>query len=200
MVLLALPRHSSAPGPAEPPPVAAPDGHASSLSPPGHPGHGSRAASATPPALQYATALSTPQPATGRALPPRGDGQAGDAAVQRALEAAWPPDLSAGDERELLDAGRAILRADATGFGRARWPDVFSSAGQGLAPAFATARFRIQAGIARRDGADGRAVVHLVWAGADRAGAFSDGRISQVHFSRTTMLKGGSRWTPQLRT
>ncbi|WP_055495539.1 hypothetical protein [Streptomyces sp. TP-A0356] len=134
------------------------------------------------------------------ALPPHGEGTAGDTAIQRALEAAWPPDLPARDARELLSAGRSLLRADATGIGRASWPGVFPTSGQGLVPAFATAGFRVQAAIARRDGAAGRAVVHLVWAGTDRGGAFTDGRITDWHFTRTITTKGASTWTPQPRT
>jgi hypothetical protein len=133
-------------------------------------------------------------------LPPRGEGPAGDAAIQKALEAAWPADLPPDDERRLLAAGRALLRADATGVGRAEWPGVFPDAGQHLAPAFATARFRIQAAIARRDGAEDRAVVHLVWAGADRGGTFTDGRITDWQFTRSTSKKGASTWIPQPRT
>ncbi|MFF3991421.1 hypothetical protein [Streptomyces sp. NPDC001601] len=79
-----------------------------------------------------------------------------------------------------------------------RWPHVFPA--ESLAPAFATARFRIQAAIARRDGVHYRAVVHLVWAGADRGGTFTDGRVSDWRFTRTTTPKGASTWTPQPQT
>ncbi|GAA3078490.1 hypothetical protein [Streptomyces glomeratus] len=150
------------------------------------------------------TAASTPAASTPAglksALPPHGEGTAGDTAIQQALQAAWPPDLPARDERELLAAGRGLLRADATGIGRARWPGVFPTSRGGLAPAFATAQFRIQAAIARRDGAKDHAVVHLVWAGADRGGTFTDGRITDWRFTRTTTRKGASTWTPQPRT
>jgi hypothetical protein len=115
------------------------------------------------------------------ALPPHGEGVAGDRAIQRNLEAAWPADLPAADERELLTAGRSLLRADATGVGRARWPDVFGDSGQAVTPAFATARFRIQAAIARRDYSPDKALVHLVWAGTDRGGTFTDLRITDWH-------------------
>ncbi len=131
------------------------------------------------------------------ALPPHGEGVAGDQAIQRSLETAWPADLPASDERELLAAGRALLRADATGAGRAQWPDLFPGADQ-MAPAFATARFRIQAALARRDGSPAGAVVHLVWAGTDRGGTFTDLRISEWHFTRTSE-KGAATWTPQPR-
>jgi hypothetical protein len=133
-------------------------------------------------------------------LPPHGDGTAGDRAIQDALEAAWPADLPAADERELLTAGRALLRADATGIGRTKWPDAFPDSGRAVAPAFATARFRIQAAIARRDGIPNKAVVHLVWAGMDRGGTFTDLRVTDLHFTRTRSRKGGSAWTVQSRT
>ncbi|TLS45765.1 hypothetical protein FE633_13465 [Streptomyces montanus] len=143
---------------------------------------------------------STPpgQAALESVLPPHGEGAAGDQAIQKALEAAWPADLPAGDERQLLTAGRALLRADATGIGRANWPALFPSRKQAVAPAFATSRFRIQAAIARRDRSSAKAVVHLVWAGADRGGTYTDGRITDLHFTRTTSNKdGGAAWTPQ---
>ncbi|MFD5572960.1 hypothetical protein [Streptomyces cadmiisoli] len=162
------------------------------------------APTATTDGLAVGTPASTPAastPAAGAsARPPHGEGAAGDAAIQKALEVGWPPDLPSGDARELLAAGRDLLRADATGIGRAHWPAVFPASRQGLAPAFATARFRIQAAIARRDGSSDKAVVHLVWAGTDRGGTFTDGRITDWHFTRTTTLKGASTWTPQPRT
>ncbi|MFJ4790804.1 hypothetical protein [Streptomyces sp. NPDC088794] len=133
------------------------------------------------------------------ALAPHGEGVAGDRAVQRNLETAWPADLPAADERELLAAGRALLRADATGIGRGKWPTVFPTSGGAVAPAFATTRFRIQAAIARRDGSPDKAVVHLVWAGTDHGGNFTDLRITDWHFTRTT-TKGAQTWTPQPRT
>ncbi|MFJ9822293.1 hypothetical protein ACIRU3_45165 [Streptomyces sp. NPDC101151] len=133
------------------------------------------------------------------ALAPHGEGVAGDRAVQRSLEAAWPADLLADDERELLSAGRALLRADATGVGRAKWPTVFGDPGQALAPAFSTGRFRIQAAVARRDGSPSRAMVHLVWAGMDRGGTFTDLLITDWFFTRT-VKNGAATWTPQPRT
>jgi hypothetical protein len=145
------------------------------------------------------TTPGTPAPVFASVLPPHGEGTAGDAAVQRSLERAWPADLPVGDERQLLIAGRALLRADATGVGRSHWPDVFPGSGQAVAPVFATARFRIQAAIARRDGSPGKAVVHLVWAGTDRGGTFTDLRITDLHFTRTTSKKGAATWTPQPR-
>ncbi|MEV6056460.1 hypothetical protein [Streptomyces sp. NPDC052107] len=98
----------------------------------------------------------------------------------------------------MLADGRALLRADATGTGRGKWPGVFPGSGQ-VAPAFATARFRIQAAIARRDYSPDKAVVHLVWAGTDRGGTFTDLRITDWHFTRT-FKKGAATWMPQPRT
>ncbi|MEU9286427.1 hypothetical protein AB0D57_17325 [Streptomyces sp. NPDC048275] len=132
------------------------------------------------------------------ALPPHGEGVAGDRAVQQSLEAAWPSDLPAADERQLLTAGRALLRADATGVGRTKWPDVFPDSDQAVAPAFATVRFRIQAANARRDGSSSKAVVHLVWAGTDRGGTYTDLRITDLFFTRS-IKKGEPTWTPQPR-
>ncbi|MFF6953862.1 hypothetical protein ACFZAD_35165 [Streptomyces iakyrus] len=135
------------------------------------------------------------------ALPPQGEGRPGDRAIQLALQAAWPADLSPDDERQLRAVGRVLLRADATGIGRARWPGFFGHSGRAIAPAFAAARFRVQAVIARRGGAADRAVVHLVWAGTDRGGTYTDNRITDLHFARTTSMKdGGATWTPQPRT
>ncbi|WP_031487325.1 hypothetical protein [Streptomyces bicolor] len=168
------------------------DPSTAALAPDGKPA-GAMAPSTTP----AATAPS----ALASALPPPGDGMAGDLAIQRSLEAAWPADLPAADKRELLTAGRAVLRADATGIGRARWPDVFGDSGPVVAPAFATARFRIQAAIARQsDHGPNKAVVHLVWAGMDRGGTFTDLRITDWFFTRTTSKKGAATWTPQPRT
>ncbi|MFE7028831.1 hypothetical protein ACFU9Y_00865 [Streptomyces sp. NPDC057621] len=130
------------------------------------------------------------------ALPLHGEGMGGDQAVQRSLEDAWPADLPVPDERELLAAGRDLLRADATGVSSSRWPHVFPGrSGGAVAPAFAIARFRIQAAIARSNGSRDRAVVHLVWAGTDRGGAFTDLRITDWYFTRT-MTKGAPTWTP----
>ncbi|MGM7439893.1 hypothetical protein [Streptomyces tunisiensis] len=136
------------------------------------------------------------------ALPPHGEGAAGDRAVQQALDTAWPADLGPVDERHLLTAGRALLRADATGVGRDQWPNYFADSQHGVAPAFAMACFRIQAAIARQDGARDRAVVHLVWAGTDRGGTHTDGRITDLHFTRTNprTKEGKPAWIPQSRT
>ncbi|MDV9171261.1 hypothetical protein R6V09_14170 [Streptomyces sp. W16] len=181
-------------------PAVAPTVHATTILPSVPPATGAsptgRPAAGT--AAPVAPSAATP-PAVESALPPHGEGAAGDKAVQRNLVAAWPADLPASDERELLTAGRALLRADATGIGRTKWPTVFPDSGGTVAPAFATARFRIQAAIARRDHSPNKAVVHLVWAGTDRGGTFTDLRITDWHFTRT-LTKGTATWTPQPRT
>ena len=192
VALLGMPHGQEPPAPA-----VAPTVHATT-SP-------SSAAAAPPtdrPAADRATTMAPPAAtpsAVESALAPHGEGVVGDGAVQRNLVAAWPADLPASDERELLTAGRARLRGDATGIGRTTWPDVFPESERSLAPAFATARFRIQAAIARRDGSPDKAVVHLVWAGMDRGGTFTDLRITDWHFTRT-IKKGAVTWTPQPRT
>ncbi|MEV5762684.1 hypothetical protein AB0L61_38690 [Streptomyces tendae] len=172
-------------------------------------GHPSPSSSSAQPAARNApenaeASPSAPAPspsASVLALPPHGEGTAGDRALQQTLDTAWPADLDAVDERQLLTAGRALLRADATGVGRDRWPAYFGAAGQEVAPAFAPARFRIQAALARQDGARDRAVVHLVWAGTDRGGTHTDGRITDLHFTRTTPTQEGKpAWIPQRHT
>ncbi|MET8571949.1 hypothetical protein [Streptomyces sp. NPDC004783] len=174
-----------------------PSGHPtlpSSSAEPAAPQDGTTTAGASAPAPSPSASASA------SALPPHGEGTAGDRAIQQALDTAWPADLDAVDERQLLTAGRALLRADATGVGRHQWPEYFARQ-EAIAPAFARARFRIQAAIARQDGARDRAVVHLVWAGTDRGGTHTDGRITDLHFTRTTPTnkKEGPAWIPQPR-
>ncbi|MFD7284204.1 hypothetical protein ACFV80_46380, partial [Streptomyces sp. NPDC059862] len=102
VVLLVLPHGMPTRTPASPPSRGA---ASASLSP------------AAPPTPQATPENTTPASASARPagvseLPPHGEGAAGDPAVQKALEAAWPADLPAGDERQLLTAGRDLLRAD----------------------------------------------------------------------------------------
>ncbi|MDX3321132.1 hypothetical protein PV415_29925 [Streptomyces sp. ME03-5684b] len=178
-------------------PVPAPRPHATTAPPAAAtvPPAAEPTANADGPTTSAASTLSSVE----SALPPHGEGAAGDPAVQRNLETSWPADLPSIDERELLATGRALLRADATGIGRAKWPAVFPASAQAVAPAFAPAGFRIQAAIARRDGGPDKALVHLVWAGMDRGGTFTDLRITDWYFIRT-LKKGAPTWTPQPRT
>ncbi|WP_438307033.1 hypothetical protein ACSHXN_47085 (plasmid) [Streptomyces sp. HUAS TT11] len=185
-LLLTLPHDPNSP--AARPPTAAAQGRPTARTTP---------ASHLPPAGKppgTAPAKPSASSSSGAALPPHGDGTAGDRAIQEALEAAWPADLPAGDARRLLTLGCALLRADATGIGRTAWPALFPDRQQAVTPPAFT-RFRIQASIARRGPSPRQAVVHLVWAGADRGGTYTDGRITDWHFTRTR--KGGSAWTVQ---
>ncbi|GGV63303.1 hypothetical protein GCM10010277_69350 [Streptomyces longisporoflavus] len=138
------------------------------------------------------TSSPPPSPSTAAMLPPRGEGRAADQQIQRLLEEAWPADLPPAQEQQLRRDGAALLRADATGIGRDHFPTVFGNQPDtAVAPAFS--RLRIQAAIAREDTRPGRAVVHLVWAGADRGGTYTDNRITDLYFRRT---KGDGPWTP----
>ncbi|WP_455357106.1 hypothetical protein [Streptomyces sp. SYSU K217416] len=188
VVLLTVPNAPSAPATSATPRAAVPTAAPSAAAP------GGRSPQTGAPAS--ATASTAPaETVSVSALPPHGEGMAGDAAIQKSLEDAWPADLAADDEWKLLAAGRGLLRADATGIGRAKWPSLFGDPDQAIAPAFATARFRIQAAIARSDGSPNKAVVHLVWAGTDRGGTYTDRRITDWYFTRTT--KEASTWNPQ---
>ncbi|MCX5327795.1 hypothetical protein [Streptomyces sp. NBC_00140] len=190
VALLAVPHGQEQPAPGSSP-----------VSVTGVPSSAAAAPSATAPTIAAAPSKpsgASPSPVVPSALPPHGEGAAGDEAIQQSLEASWPADLPAADERELLTTGRALLRADVTGVGREKWPELFPHS-PAVAPAFTAARFRIQAAIARQDGRPNRAVVHLVWAGMDRGGTFTDLRITDWHFTRTT-TKGAPAWTPQPRT
>ncbi|MEU7506442.1 hypothetical protein [Streptomyces lavendulae] len=95
-------------------------------------------------------------------LPPPGSGPAADPLIQQALNQASTPDLPAADERLLLELGRTAWLAETSSY----------------------SQVRIQAATARQDGAPSRAVVRLVWAGADRAGTLLDGRPAAVHFTQ----------------
>ncbi|MFI1674859.1 hypothetical protein [Streptomyces sp. NPDC020598] len=190
--LLMVPHTPSAPATAATPPASAPTTVASAAAPGGSSVHSGASASASAPAAP-------PELVSVSVPPPHGEGVAGDAAIQKSLEGAWPADLAADDERTLLAAGRGLLRADATGIGRGAWPALFGDPDHAIAPPFSTARFRIQAAIARSDSNQDKAVVHLVWAGTDRAGTYTDRRISDWYFTRTPR-KGASSWTPLPRT
>ncbi|MET7456263.1 hypothetical protein ABZT03_31175 [Streptomyces sp. NPDC005574] len=192
VMLLRVSHAPSAPAASPPPPESAPTAHPAATASDG----GIAQPAAPGPAPAFSASM---QPAGVSALPPHGEGMAGDGAIQQSLDDAWPADLAISDEHELLAAGRDLLRADATGIGRANWPAFFGDPGRAIAPAFATARFRIQAVVARRDGRPDRAVVHLVWAGVDRGGSYTDRRITDWYFTRAPS-KGASTWTPQPRT
>ena len=125
---------------------------------------------------------------TASELPPPGSGPTANPIVQRALDRAIPADLPTATARQLTALGRAVWAAEVTGTGRTRWPRYFN--GDAAADALYS-RVRIQAAIARRDGSTGRAVVRLVWAGADPSGTYLDDRTATVHFTHE-----GVSWNP----
>nr|WP_237551322.1 hypothetical protein [Streptomyces sp. SID8367] len=95
----------------------------------------------------------------------------------------------------LVSEGRKVLLADLTGQGRSAYPTAFEDAqptAAAVAPAFT--RIRIQAVIARQGPSPGQAVVHLVWAAADRGGTYTDGRITDITFHHA---QGDTAWLPQ---
>ncbi|MFI5831978.1 hypothetical protein ACIA6C_32785 [Streptomyces sp. NPDC051578] len=106
-------------------------------------------------------------------LPPPGSGPAADPIIQQALDRASAPHLPPDDERRLLEIGRRAWLTETGGY----------------------TQVRIQAATARRDTTAStavvagdrqpvRAVVRLVWAGADPAGTFLDGRTATVTFTQ----------------
>ncbi|GAA2349596.1 hypothetical protein OKJ48_02665 [Streptomyces kunmingensis] len=143
--------------------------------------------------LSKSATVSATTPGPTGELPPHGEGVAGDRAIQQLLERSWPPDLPAGQAVALTAAGRKVLLADVTGLGRAVFPAAFppNERPATVAPAFT--RIRIQAAIARKDSEPGQAVVHLVWAAADRGGTYTDGRLSDIAFRHDP---GDGTWTP----
>jgi hypothetical protein len=154
------------------------------------------------------TAEQTRTPATGApagrpgALPAPGEGPRGDPAIQQVLRAAVPDDLPPKTARVLAQLGRTVLVAETTGRGRHWWPAYFPP----HQPVRAYTRVRVQAAAARADG-PGRAVVHLVWAGADPAGTYRDGRPATFrlqHTAPTNVPKStrteGDAWTSWIPT
>ncbi|NEB78973.1 hypothetical protein G3I40_27690 [Streptomyces sp. SID14478] len=128
-------------------------------------------------------------------MPPRGEGRAGDRAIQQLLEQSWPADLSAAQAKQLLDTAAKVLRADATGLGQDAFPSAFPSAAHSGAVSPAFTRIRIQAAIARQDPArPGQTLAHLVWAAADRGGTYTDGRLADIPFTHRT--GDATAWTP----
>lgn len=126
-----------------------------------------------------------------RQLPPPGAGPGADRLIQRALDQAAPADLPPATAHKVAELGRQVWTAEATGSGRTRWPGYFPTQATGRSTAYT--RFRIQAVTAHRDGSDSRrVVVRVVWAGADPAGNFLDGRNAILTFTQN----GADAWTP----
>ncbi|MDX2709211.1 hypothetical protein PV350_41180 [Streptomyces sp. PA03-6a] len=104
------------------------------------------------------------------------------------MDRAATGDLAPATASHLVELAKAIWIADVTGTGRDRWPGYFTDP----APSAAYTRFRIQAAAAGRDPEHSKAVmVRLVWAGADPAGTFLDGRTATIR-----LIKEGQTWTP----
>ncbi|TYB48556.1 hypothetical protein [Actinomadura chibensis] len=113
-----------------------------------------------------------------------------DSSIQKGLEATWPGNLPADQGRELVALAWAVVRADLTGRGRARWPAYFP----GDPPRARYSRVRLRAGVAR--GVPSRpdlAQVIVVWAGRDPRGR-------EVRQNRTAVCLGrdGSGWRPRI--
>ncbi|MEU6621957.1 hypothetical protein ABZ926_14450 [Streptomyces litmocidini] len=109
--------------------------------------------------------------------PVSGDGPAGDYAIQRLLDRSTPTDLPPSTARHLTRLAARVWIAETTGTGRATWPAYFT--GSDLRAPYHDVR--VQAAVAHQAGQPaGRAEVRLVWAGADAAGEFRDGRTARV--------------------
>ncbi|MGW7063542.1 hypothetical protein ACWGHM_34285 [Streptomyces sp. NPDC054904] len=112
-------------------------------------------------------------------LPPPGSGPAADPLIQQVLDQATSRDLPPDTERQLLDLGRAAWLKETVGYTQVRIQA--ATARRDIAPVPSPSP---SAGAgAGRPGAE-RAVVRLVWAGADPAGTFLDGRPATVHFTQ----------------
>ncbi|GHG04263.1 hypothetical protein ACFFSH_38020 [Streptomyces filamentosus] len=109
--------------------------------------------------------------------PVSGDGPAGDYAIQQLLDRTTPTDLPPATARRLTELATRIWTAETTGTGRTQWPGYFT-------PDPLRAPYhdvRVQAAVAHQHGRSaGCAEVRLVWAGADAAGEFRDGRTARV--------------------
>ncbi|MEU1622937.1 hypothetical protein ABZ479_37295 [Streptomyces sp. NPDC005722] len=133
-------------------------------------------------------AVRTGAPATGGAHPPPGAGPEADPLVQDAMNRSAAGDLAPATGRHLVALAKAVWAADITGAGRDRWPGYFTDP----APSAVYTRFRIQAAVADRDpDRPEGVVVRLVWAGADPAGTFLDGRTATIR-----LIKKGESWSP----
>ncbi|GAA0269966.1 hypothetical protein GCM10010302_04410 [Streptomyces polychromogenes] len=160
-------------GPARPSGPAAPSA-AASVAPPSPRASAGSASSAAPvvpgPTGPSAGPGARDGGAVARELPPPGSGPTADPIIQQALDQASPPDLPPDDERQLLELGRQAWTAETAGY----------------------TQVRVQAATARRDTpapaggerTQAEAVVRLVWAGANPAGTFLDGRTATLHYTQ----------------
>ncbi|MFE3123269.1 hypothetical protein ACFXHD_07600 [Streptomyces hydrogenans] len=113
--------------------------------------------------------------------PVSGDGPAGDYAIQRLLDRTTSTDLEPATARSLTRLATRVWIAETTGAGRTEWPTYFTDTDL-RAPYHDV---RVQAAVAHQEGRQpGRVEVRLVWAGADAAGEFRDGRTARVLLER----------------
>ncbi|MFJ3840564.1 hypothetical protein ACIPY6_34360 [Streptomyces sp. NPDC090054] len=108
-------------------------------------------------------------------LPPPGSGPAADPLIQQVLDHATSRDLPPDAERQLLALGREQWLKETAGYTQVRIQAATASRDTAPLPSPG-------AGASRPDAE--RAVVRLVWAGADPAGTFLDGRPATVHFTQ----------------
>ncbi|MFF3431435.1 hypothetical protein [Streptomyces sp. NPDC002602] len=115
-------------------------------------------------------------------LPPPDSGPAADPIIQRALDRASTPDLPARDEQRLLALGRAAWLGETAGYTRVRIQAATARRDTTPTPQAPTGTPQTHQQVAATPPV--RAVVRLVWAGADPAGTFLDGRTATVLYTR----------------
>ncbi|MFJ5811705.1 hypothetical protein [Streptomyces sp. NPDC093093] len=170
------------------PPASPPEGP-NAVAGPSPSGHGAPG----PPATDAASAPSEParptQPGTASApgeLPPPDSGPAADPIIQRALDRASTPDLPVRDEQRLLALGRTAWLGETARYTRVRIQAATArlDATPVAQPSPGTPQTHRPVATTGPVRAVVRAVVRLVWAGADPAGSFLDGRTATVLYTQ----------------
>ncbi|MGI5451379.1 hypothetical protein ACQEVM_37605 [Streptomyces sp. CA-243310] len=144
-------------------------------------GHGAPGQPAADAASAPAEPARPTQPGTASApgeLPPPDSGPAADPIIQRALDRASAPDLPARDEQRLLTLGRTAWLGETARYTRVRIQAATARRDTTPTPRTSTGRHQTP------QKAPPRAVVRLVWAGADPAGTFLDGRTATVLYTQ----------------
>ncbi|MFI8280740.1 hypothetical protein ACIGBH_38805 [Streptomyces sp. NPDC085929] len=113
-------------------------------------------------------------------MPHPGAGEGADRFVQQAMDEASRRDLGPADEELLLRQGRAVWLEETADYTQVR---IQAATARGDTNPTATAGAQPE-----------RAVVRLVWAGADPAGTLLDGRTAAVHFTQN----GDGSWNRTL--
>lgn len=121
-------------------------------------------------------------------LPPPDSGPAADPIIQQALDRASAPDLPARDEQRLLALGRTAWLGETAGYTRVRIQA--ATARRDTTPVARTSPGTPQTHRPVATTGPVRAVVRLVWAGADPAGTFLDGRTATVLYTQN----GAGAW------